>query len=183
VIKAPSSSRGIKRSQRIITKVVVNNNIFIFGTSDGVILRWNIESGGESEEIEIAKKPEVTHSLCPYLLLTVGQDIFHNLFIDSTGHHVIIGLNNGEGYYLHSRSTKPKKLSKLHGVIESVAFDRIRVETLLHIFRHSHSLHSQATETNTKSFLIGTSTGPSPPLPSLITSFVSLSVSVIREDV
>jgi hypothetical protein len=68
VIKAPASSRGIKRSQRIITKVVVNNNIFIFGTSDGVILRWNIESGGESEEIEIAKKPEVSSSLFSSLL-------------------------------------------------------------------------------------------------------------------
>jgi hypothetical protein len=47
--------------------------------------------------------------------------------MDSTGHHVIIGLVNGDGFYLHSRSNKPKKLSKLHGVIESVAFDRIRV--------------------------------------------------------
>ena len=53
--------------------------------------------------------------------------MIHNVFIDSTGHHVIIGLKNGEGYYLHSRSTKLRKLSKLHGLIESVAFDRLRV--------------------------------------------------------
>ena len=47
--------------------------------------------------------------------------------MDYTGHHVIVALVNGDGYYLYSRSNKPKKLSKLHGVIESVAFDRIRV--------------------------------------------------------
>lgn len=39
--------------------MVVNNNIFVLGTTDGVILRWNMEGGGETEEIEISRKSEV----------------------------------------------------------------------------------------------------------------------------
>ena len=62
--------------------------------------------------------------------------------MDSTANHVIVSCKNGEAFYIHGRSNKPKKLSKLVGNIESVAFDR-----------------QKATEANTKSFLIGMSTG------------------------
>jgi len=71
-----------------------------------------------------------------------AEDSVQHLFLDPTGHHLIICLQNGDNYYLHSRSTRPKKLSRLQGNVESVAFDR-----------------QSGTETVTKSFLVGTSTG------------------------
>mmetsp|Transcript_13019 Transcript_13019/g.19636 ORF Transcript_13019/g.19636 Transcript_13019/m.19636 type:complete len:1090 (-) Transcript_13019:185-3454(-) len=123
-VKAPSKA---KKHTRTITKVAVNNNVFVLGTSDGVILRWNIEAGGDAEEIELSKKVE---------------DNIHDIFIDCTAHHVIVSLKNGDAYYLHSRSSKARKLSKLNGSVECVAFDRTR-----------------ATEASTKSLLVGTSTG------------------------
>lgn len=124
-LRSPKDKKS--RVHREISQVVVNNNIFVLGTTDGVILRWNMEGGGETEEIEISRKSE---------------DTIHKVFMDSTANHVIVSCKNGEAFYIHGRSNKPKKLSKLVGNIESVAFDR-----------------QKATEANTKSFLIGTSTG------------------------
>ncbi len=62
--------------------------------------------------------------------------------MDPTGNHVIISLRNMDSYYLHSASHRPKKLTKLQGAIESVAFDRLL-----------------CSETSTKSFLVGTAHG------------------------
>lgn len=70
------------------------------------------------------------------------EDALHQLFLDPTGSHLLICLKNGDNYY-HKRNQRPKKLAKLQGVVvESVAFDR-----------------HNCTETNTKSFLVGTDTG------------------------
>jgi hypothetical protein len=52
-------------------KVVVNNNVFVLGTTDGVVLRWNIESGGEAEEIDISKKTEVRLIFLIALILSI----------------------------------------------------------------------------------------------------------------
>lgn len=71
------------------------------------------------------------------------EDALHQLFLDPTGTHLLICLKNGDNFYLHKRNQRPKKLVKLQGVIvESIAFDR-----------------QNCTETNTKSFLVGTDTG------------------------
>lgn len=70
------------------------------------------------------------------------QDDISRVFLDPTGAHTLICLKNSDNFYLHSRSQRPKKVSKLQGVVECVAFDR-----------------QQGTDTNTKSFLVGTSLG------------------------
>ena len=123
----PPSKSGLKRLPKEISKAVVVNRLFIFGTTDGTILRWNMDGSGDCEEIELTKKPD---------------DNIKHLFVDPTGNHVIASLKNGESFYLHSRSTKPKKISKLQGSIEAVGFDKALI-----------------TDTSTKSFLVGTSSG------------------------
>lgn len=125
----PPSKSALKRLPKEISKAVVVNHMFVFGTTDGSILRWSMDggSGSDCDEVELSKKPE---------------DNIKHLFVDPSGHHVIASLKNGDSYYLHSRSSKAKKMSKLQGHIEAVGFDKARVS-----------------ETNTKSFLVGTSTG------------------------
>ena len=126
-VPAPSKG-GTRRSQpKEISKVVVVNKIFIFGTTDGSILRWNMEGGGECEEIELSKKPD---------------DNIKHIFVDPNGNHIIVVLKNGESFYMHSRAMKPKKMPKVQGTIEAVGFDK-----------------SSVTESSTKNFLVGTSSG------------------------
>ena len=123
---------------RLIQDVCVSNNIVIIATANGCVLRWNaMDASREPERIEVipcvgVKTPGVTES---------GDTIEH-VFIDPTANHVIISTKSTDNYYLHSRSQKPKKLSRLQGVLESVAFDR-----------------QNCTESATRSFLAGTSTG------------------------
>jgi hypothetical protein len=65
------------------------------------------------------------------------------LFLDPTGNHLLICLESGDNFYLHKRSPRPKKLTRLQGqILECAAFDR-----------------QQGTEANTKSFLVGTDAG------------------------
>jgi len=123
----PPTKSGLKRLPKEISKAVVVNHLFVFGTTDGSILRWNMEGGADCDEVELSKKPD---------------DNIKHIFVDPSGHHVIAALKNGESYYLHSRSSKAKKISKLQGSIEAVGFDKDRVS-----------------ESSTKSFLVGTSTG------------------------
>ena len=63
-------------------------------------------------EVEISKRQE---------------DTIHKIFLDPTGNHLLACLHGGETYYLHSTSTKPKRLLKWSGVVvEAVAFDSQR---------------------------------------------------------
>lgn len=39
-----------------------------------------------------------------------ADDKIHKLFLDPTGNHLVVAMDNGDNYYLHSRSTRPKKL-------------------------------------------------------------------------
>lgn len=73
---------------------------------------------------------------------TDSPDSIEHVFIDPTANHVIIAMKSMDNYYLHSRSQRPKKLTRLQGVVECVAFDR-----------------HNCTESATRSFLVGTSTG------------------------
>ena len=113
---------------RVILRVASSNNVIVIATNVCSVLRWNLADGSkEPEEIEISAKAE---------------DAIEHIFIDPTGNHVIISLRNLDNYYLNSRSQRPKKISKLQGLIECIAFDR-----------------QHATENSTKTFLIGTSNG------------------------
>ena len=65
-----------------------------------------------SAEVEISKRQE---------------DTIHKIFLDPTGNHLLACLHGGETYYLHSTSTRPKRLLKWSGVVvEAVAFDAQR---------------------------------------------------------
>ena len=72
-----------------------------------------------------------------------AEDSIHSLFMDPTGNHLFVCLQNGDNFYLHSRSPRPKKLSRWQGtVVESIAFDAIG-----------------GSESSTKSILVGSSRG------------------------
>jgi hypothetical protein len=123
---------------RLIQDVVVSNNVVIIATTNCCILRWNaMDASREPERIEVPIMPGVSKPGA----IDTGDTIEH-VFIDPTANHVIIGMKSMDNYYLHSRSQKPKKLTRLQGVLESVAFDR-----------------HNCTESATRSFLAGTSTG------------------------
>ena len=111
----------------MVLQVVANSGVIVFGTTDCKVIRWNYEED-VSEEIELSRRPE---------------DAVHQLFLYPTGSHLFICLKNGDNFYLHKRTPRPKKLARLQGIIvESIAFD-------------GH----QTTEANTKSFLVGTDNG------------------------
>lgn len=123
--KIPKAKGGKPRN---VVRVATSNNIVVIATSNCTIIRWKLlDSTKEPEEIEISNKAE---------------EVIENVFLDFDGHHSIISMKNGDAYYLHSKSTKAKKLNKVQGTIECVAFDR-----------------HHTTESSTKSFLAGTSTG------------------------
>jgi hypothetical protein len=116
------------QSRGALVKMASSNNILLAATTTGSLLRWNLDSSAAEEEIEISRKPE---------------DAIEHVFLDPSGHHAVICTKNADNYYLHSRSTRPKKLSRLPGgAIESIAFDRF-----------------VGTESATRSFLVGTKMG------------------------
>jgi vacuolar protein sorting-associated protein 18 len=124
--KFPQRQKSLKG--RAIVGVAIGNGIVVIGTNSCSVLRWKLNSNGkENDEIEISSK---------------SDDSIDKIYIDPSGYHLLIGLKNGDLYYLHGRANKPKKLSKLQGNIESVAFDA-----------------NQTSESITKPFLLGTSHG------------------------
>lgn len=96
-------------TSRIFTKMTSSNDIFLITTSDGSLLRWNGDPHFEGEEIEISRR---------------SDDAIEHVFVDSTSTHSIVCLRSGSSYYIHSKSFRPKSLSKLTGSIESVCFLR-----------------------------------------------------------
>eukprot|EP01041_Mallomonas_annulata_P005296 gene5296-10590_t len=127
IIQQSLRTSTTRKGPRSISQLLLSNNILVISTSDCSILRWNIDSGGDLEEIEVSRKSE---------------DTISKIFLDPTGNHLIISLNNSDIYYLHNKSLRIKKLSKILGNIESVAFNRHHI-----------------TENNTNIFVLGTSTG------------------------
>ncbi|CCI41742.1 unnamed protein product [Albugo candida] len=123
---------GIKVSRRkgfTLNTMSVGNNIMALGSMEGLLLRCTVDatdSGGSIEEIMI--EPRVAMS---------------NLFLDPSGAHLLICMENGSNYYLHTSTNRPRKLSKAQGMqFHSVAWDR-----------------QQGSPTSTESILIGTDTG------------------------
>lgn len=137
--KGPGTRDG---KARLIQDVAVSNNVIIIATTNCYVLRWNaMDASKEPERIEVpVVLPQVTKTGSS-MMIDSGDSIEH-VFIDPTANHVIISMKSMDNYYLHSRSQKPKKLTRLQGVVECVAFDR-----------------HNCTESATRSFLLGTSTG------------------------
>ncbi|KAH9872807.1 hypothetical protein J1614_005201 [Plenodomus biglobosus] len=89
----------------------VANNVLILALSTGRILRIDLDSPADIDDIDLPKKPS-----------EVG--VIRRLFLDPSASHLIITTTLAENYYLHTQSQTPKALSRLKGVvIESICWN------------------------------------------------------------
>ncbi|KIW27190.1 uncharacterized protein PV07_06952 [Cladophialophora immunda] len=89
----------------------VANNVLILALATGRILRIDLESPSDIDDVDLPKK-------------TSEVGLIRRMFLDPSASHLIITTTLGENFYLHSQSKQPKALSRLKGVsIESVAWN------------------------------------------------------------
>ncbi|KAL8829478.1 MAG: hypothetical protein Q9170_006150 [Blastenia crenularia] len=89
----------------------VANNVLILALSTGRILRIDLDSPGDIDDIDLPKRPQ-----------EIG--LIRHIFLDPSASHLIITTSSGENYYLHTQSRQPKALSRLKGVrIETIAWN------------------------------------------------------------
>lgn len=89
----------------------VANNVLILALSTGRILRIDLDSPADIDDIDLPKKPS-----------EIG--VIKRLFLDPSASHLIIATTLAENYYLHTQSRTPKALSRLKGVvIESISWN------------------------------------------------------------
>ncbi|KAF2788010.1 hypothetical protein K505DRAFT_379203 [Melanomma pulvis-pyrius CBS 109.77] len=89
----------------------VANNVLILALSTGRILRIDLDSPADIDDIDLPKKPS-----------EIG--IIKRLFLDPSASHLIVTTTLAENYYLHTQSRTPKALSRLKGVvIESISWN------------------------------------------------------------
>ncbi|THX30688.1 hypothetical protein D6D10_08588 [Aureobasidium pullulans] len=89
----------------------VANNVLILALSTGRILRFDLDSPEDIDDIDLPKKPS-----------EIG--VIRRLFLDPSASHLVISTTQGENYYLHTQSRMPKPLARLKGVqIESIAWN------------------------------------------------------------
>ncbi|KAF2114957.1 Pep3/Vps18/deep orange family-domain-containing protein [Lophiotrema nucula] len=89
----------------------VANNVLILALSTGRILRIDLDSPADIDDIDLPKKPS-----------EIG--IIRRLFLDPSASHLIITTTLAENFYLHAQSRTPKALSRLKSVpVESVSWN------------------------------------------------------------
>ncbi|KAJ5908446.1 hypothetical protein N7495_001128 [Penicillium taxi] len=89
----------------------VANNVLVLALSTGRILRIDLDTPEDIDDIDLPKKSS-----------EVG--LIQRMFLDPSASHLIITTTLGENYYLHTQSRQPKALSRLKGVsIESIAWN------------------------------------------------------------
>jgi hypothetical protein len=89
----------------------VANNVLVLALSTGRILRIDLDSPADIDDIDLPKKSS-----------EIG--LIRRMFLDPSASHLIINTTMGENYYLHTQSRQPKALSRLKGVvIESVGWN------------------------------------------------------------
>ncbi|KAK7532184.1 Pep3/Vps18/deep orange family-domain-containing protein [Phyllosticta citribraziliensis] len=89
----------------------VANNVLILAFETGRILRFDLDSPEDIDDVDLPKKP-----------LEIG--VIRRMFLDPSASHLIISTTLGENYYLHTQSRQPKPLARLKGVtIESVSWN------------------------------------------------------------
>lgn len=89
----------------------VANNVLILALSTGRILRFDLDSPEDIDDIDLPKKPN-----------EIG--IIRRLFLDPSASHLVISTTQAENFYLHTQSRQPKPLARLKGVqIESIAWN------------------------------------------------------------
>ncbi|DAZ97990.1 TPA: hypothetical protein N0F65_005148 [Lagenidium giganteum] len=105
---------GLKVSRRkgfTLSCMSVGRGIMALGSLEGMLLRCDVDatdSSGNVEEIMI--EPRVA---------------MLNVFVDPSGGHLLISMENGSNFYLHTSSNRPKKIMKAQGLkFTCVAWDR-----------------------------------------------------------
>ncbi|KAJ5191676.1 uncharacterized protein N7498_010661 [Penicillium cinerascens] len=89
----------------------VANNVLVLALSTGRILRIDLDTPEDIDDIDLPKKSSET-------------GLIRRMFLDPSASHLIINTTLGENYYLHTQSRQPKALSRLKGVsIESIAWN------------------------------------------------------------
>ncbi|KAF1948705.1 hypothetical protein CC80DRAFT_430942 [Byssothecium circinans] len=89
----------------------VANNVLILALSTGRILRIDLDSPADIDDIDLPKKAS-----------EIG--VIKRLFLDPSASHLIITTTLAENFYLHTQSRAPKTLSRLKGVgIESISWN------------------------------------------------------------
>ncbi|KAF2841545.1 hypothetical protein M501DRAFT_928930 [Patellaria atrata CBS 101060] len=92
----------------------VANNVLILALSTNRILRIDLDSPTDIDDIDLPKKAS-----------EIG--VIRRMFLDPSASHLIITTTLSENYYLHTQSRQPKTLSRLKGVsIESIAWNPSR---------------------------------------------------------
>ncbi|ETN40905.1 uncharacterized protein HMPREF1541_05185 [Cyphellophora europaea CBS 101466] len=89
----------------------VANDVLILALATGRILRIDLESPQDIDDVDLPKK-------------TSEVGLIRRMFLDPSASHLIITTTLGENFYLHSQSKQPKALSRLKGIsIETVAWN------------------------------------------------------------
>ncbi|EEP79503.1 hypothetical protein UREG_04349 [Uncinocarpus reesii 1704] len=89
----------------------VANNVVILALATGRILRIDLGSPEDIDDIDLPKKSS-----------EIG--VIRRMFLDPSASHLIITTTLGENYYLHTQSRQPKHLPRLKGVsIECIAWN------------------------------------------------------------
>ena len=89
----------------------VANNVLILALATGRILRFDLDSPEDIDDIDLPKRPSET-------------GVIRKLFLDPSASHLIISTTLGETYYLHTQSRTPKPLTKAKGIqIECIGWN------------------------------------------------------------
>ncbi|KAL2002109.1 hypothetical protein VTN02DRAFT_636 [Thermoascus thermophilus] len=89
----------------------VANNVLVLALATGRILRIDLDTPEDIDDIDLPKKTSET-------------GLIRRMFLDPSASHLIISTTFGDNYYLHAQSRNPKPLSRLKGVpIESIAWN------------------------------------------------------------
>ncbi|BFZ53937.1 tethering complex subunit [Savitreella phatthalungensis] len=100
-----------------IVGAAVQNNILFIALANVKLMRIDLSEPAEILDIDISQALSATSSK------SSERDSIHKIHLDATGQHLIITTTKGENVYWHSKNSKPAKLSKLKGVIESVGWN------------------------------------------------------------
>ncbi|KAK9370947.1 Pep3/Vps18/deep orange family-domain-containing protein [Lipomyces kononenkoae] len=95
-----------------LVTMAVSNNVLYLAVASGRILRIDLNNPQDIEDIELPK------------LKAPGTGNIRNIFLDSTGSHLLVTTTTAENFYLNLRTTRAKQLSRLKGnIITSVAWN------------------------------------------------------------
>ncbi|KAH0606968.1 uncharacterized protein H6S33_002956 [Morchella sextelata] len=90
--------------------VQVANNVIILALTSGRLLRIDLASPENVDDIDLPRKPSEVGTI-------------RKIFLDPTASHLFITTTHGENFYLHSRSSKARHLGRLKSLhIECVAW-------------------------------------------------------------